>query len=393
MPRAAGARNPYNPGMGTPPPFLAGRDFELGYFDELIEQHSAGGTQKHLILTGLRGVGKTVLLNEFEVRCEEAGWPGEVEELSSDLGLGYVLAQSARRALLKMSTLRRAGDRLRRAMRVVENFSVTIGDEITFKADLEPVDGVADSGNLAYDLRDLLVEVGEAALRHGTGFALILDEMHQLPRREMEALIIGLHRTSQKGLPIGLVGGGLPLLPELTGQARTYAERGFQFRAVGPLQIAEAEEALREPAKAQGISWTHDAIGRVLELTGGYPYFLQEYGRQIWALGNGKKIDLSQVELAEALVQEDLDASFFSQRIGKLSAYELRYLAALASLGDGPQQSGNIAAALGKTVRMVSEPRDRLMKAAVIYAPRRGEVDFTVPMCADYVRRTHPLGA
>lgn len=393
MPRGVRSHNPYNPGMGTRPPFLAGREDELDFFDELIAQRSAGGTQKHLILTGLRGVGKTVLLNEFETRCEEAGWPGQVDEISAENGIGRAVAQSCRRALLQMSALKRAGDRLKRAMRVVQNFSVTIGDEITFKTDLDPLDGVADSGDLASDMRDLMVEVGDAALRHGTGFALILDELHALPRREMEAMIIGLHRAEQKGLPVALVGAGLPLLPELTGSARTYAERGFQFSSVGALGHKETELALTEPARRQGITWTRGAVEMVAELSDGYPYFLQEYGRQIWSLGAGKRIDVAQVELAAPVVVEYLDRNFFSQRIGRLTARELRYVAALASLGDGSQRTSAVAEAMGKPAGSVSETRDLLIKAAVIYAPRRGQVDFTVPMCAEYVRRTHPLSA
>lgn len=393
MGRGEGTHNPYTPGMGSRPPFLAGRDSELEYFDEMLDQLGAGGTQKHLVFTGLRGVGKTVLLNEFEVKCEERGWPGEVDELSEEFGIASVVARAARKALLRLSAARRTVAGLRRAMRVVQNFSLTIGDEITFKLDLDPMEGSADSGNLAYDMRDLLVEVGEAAQKHGSGFALILDELHHAPRRELEALTMGLHRAEQKGLPIALVGAGLPLLPELTGKAKTYAERGFEFHPIGALSREAAERALREPAERQGISWSDGAVELVIEQTEGYPFFLQEYGRQIWKVGEGTTIEADAVRAAEPLALEDLDSHFFSQRIGRLPGLERRYLSAMAELGDGPQSTGGVASLLGREAKELSPIRARLIEAAVIYAPGRGAVDFTVPMCADYMRRAYPLNA
>lgn len=388
MVRKAEGRNPYTPDMGARPPFLAGRDRELEYFDELIRQLTAGGTQKHLILIGLRGVGKTVLLNEFEARCNEAGWPGETRELVAGSSLAHLVAKAARKALLEMSASRRAGDAVRRGLRALKAFTLTI-DDVTFRFDGDPLEGVADSGDLAEDLRDLMVEVGLAAQAHGGGFALILDEMQNLSRSDLEILIVGLHRAKQKGLPVALVGGGLPLLPELTGEAKSYAERGFEFRRIGPLDRSAAIAALAEPALNQGVHWDLAAATRVAELAEGYPYFLQEYGREIWKIRRGSNIDIKQVEAAEPIVLEYLDDNFFSQRIGKLPSSERRYMSALAALGDGPQRSADVASSLGKTLREVSSLRDRLIKAGLLYAPKRGEVDFTVPLCADYIRR-HP---
>jgi hypothetical protein len=388
MAREAEGRNPYTPDMGARPPFLAGRDPELGYFDELIRQLTAGGTQKHLILIGLRGVGKTVLLNEFEARCNEAGWPGETRELVAESSLAHLVAKAARKALLEMSASRRAGDAVRRGLRALKAFTLTI-DDVTFRFDGDPLEGVADSGDLAEDLRDLLVEVGLAAQAHGGGFALILDEMQNLSRVDLEILIVGLHRAKQKGLPVALVGGGLPLLPELTGEAKSYAERGFEFRRIGPLDRSAAIAALAVPALSPGVHWDLAAATRVAELTEGYPYFLQEYGREIWKIRHGSKIDIKQVEAAEPIVLEYLDDNFFSQRIGKLPNSERRYMSALAALGDGPRPSTEVANTLGKALQEVSVVRDRLIKAGLLYAPRRGEVDFTVPLCADYIRR-HP---
>lgn len=388
MIRQVEPRNPYTPDMGARPPFLAGRDPEIAYFEEMLHQLGAGGTQKHLILVGLRGVGKTVLLNEFEAKCAAAGWPGEARELAEGSLIGHVVAKAARKALMEMSAKRRDGEAVRRGLGALRAFTLTLGD-IDFRFDVDALDGVADSGDLAEDMRDLLVEVGTAAQAHSAGFALILDEMQNLSKADLEALIMGLHRAKQKTLPIALVGGGLPLLPDLTGEAKSYAERGFEFRAVGALDSTAAAAALEEPARSQGVQWDAAAVARAVELTEGYPYFLQEYGREIWRLRRGAVIDLGQVEAAEAIVLEYLDESFFSQRIGKLPDAERRYLSAIAALGDGPVRSGDVAAAMGKEHREVSGVRDRLIKAGLLYAPRRGEVDFTVPLCADYLRR-HP---
>ncbi|HWM63028.1 MAG TPA: ATP-binding protein [Solirubrobacterales bacterium] len=385
------ARNPYTPDMGARPPFLAGRDPELAYFEELVRQLGAGGTQKHLILTGLRGVGKTVLLNEFEAVCDSAGWPGEVRELAEGSSIAPAVARSARKALVEMSTTKRAGEAIRRAMGVLKAFALTVGD-ITFRLDVDALDGVADSGDLAEDMRDVMVEVGLAAQANSSGFALILDEMQNLSGSDLEALIVGLHRAKQKNLPVALVGGGLPLLPGLTGEAKSYAERGFEFREIGALDRVAAAAALEEPARLQGVTWQAEAVDRVIDLAEGYPYFLQEYGRVIWRIRSGDSIGPRDAERAERVAREYLDENFFSQRIGKLPGGEQRYMAAIASLGDGPQRTGEIAAILAKEPQDLSGVRDRLIKASLLYVPKRGEVDFTVPLCADYIRRTIPFG-
>jgi hypothetical protein len=378
--------------MGARPPFLAGRGPELEYFEELLDQLAAGGTQKHLILTGLRGVGKTVLLNEFEFDCESAGWAGEVRELAEESRIAHVVAKAARKALLQLSATRRAGDSVRRALRVLKGFTLQLGD-LELQFDVDAMEGVADSGHLADDLRDVFTEIGQAAAAHGSGFALVLDEMQNLSRSDMEALIVGLHRAKQKALPVALVAAGLPLLPDLTGDAKSYAERGFEFRRIGPLTQDASVKALEEPASQQGVAWQARALDRVVLLTQGYPYFLQEYGREIWRMGLDPVISVEQVNAAEPVVKEYLDENFFRQRVGKLPDAERRYLSAMASLGDGPQETKSVASALGQTQQALSTLRDRLIKASLIYAPMRGSVDFTVPLCGDYIRRLHPLAA
>ena len=252
---------------------------------------------------------------------------------------------------------------MRRALGALKAFTLTVGD-IALRFNVDALEGVADSGDLAEDLRDLLVEIGAAAQDNDTGFALILDEMQNLSKNDLEALIVGLHRAKQKNLPVALVAAGLPLLPELTGEAKSYAERGFEFRPIGALERPAAIAALEEPARRLGVEWQRGTAGQVVGLAEGYPFFLQEYGRVIWRIAHGGPIAPRHVEAAQRIVIEYLDDNFFSQRIGKLPNAERRYMAAIASLGDGPQRTGDVSAALGKGPQEVTAIRDRLIKAS-----------------------------
>jgi hypothetical protein len=389
--RARGTHNPYTPDAGARPPLLAGRETELMQLSNIVRQLAAGGTEQHVLITGLRGVGKTVLLNEFERLAQDAGWPAETKEVGRSSSVATLVGRVARRALLQMSTRRRVGSRLRRAMSVLKSFEIGLPGEVSFKLEVGPALGEADSGDLGDDLRDLLVAVGEAAAEAGSGFALIFDELQNLSRGDYEALIMALHRVKQKGLPIAFVGAGLPLLPGLTAEAKSYAERMFAYAALGPLGEAAAREALVTPSHSQGVDWEDGAVRHVLGFTEGYPYFLQEYGRRVWALEAGTLITARDARAAQVLVEDFLDTSFFEPRIGRLAESERSYVSAMATLGDGPQQTSAVAGRLGRTIGSVSPLRDALIDSAVIYAPRRGYVDFTVPHCASYVRRRYPL--
>ncbi|MGH2878432.1 MAG: AAA family ATPase [Solirubrobacteraceae bacterium] len=389
MGRGTGTHNPYTPDSGVRPPALAGRDQELAQLASIISQLTAGGSERHVLITGLRGVGKTVLLNEFEVMCQNAGWPGETKEVGRQTSVANLLSHSARKALLQMSVKKRAGEMLRRALSALKAFQVSVGD-VSFKLDIDPAVGLADSGDLVEDLRDLLVAVGEAALESGLGFALILDEIQNLSRGDYEALIMALHRAKQRSLPVAFVGAGLPLIPSLTADAKPYAERMFVYPTIGKLAAREAREALVLPAEQQGVSWDEDAIREVLAYTEGYPYFIQEYGRRVWDVNSAARITPEDAIAAKALVEADLDESFFEGRIGRLADSERTYVAAMASLGDGPQQSSRVAELLQRKPTSLSPVRDALMQSAIIYAPQRGLLAFTVPHCADFVRRRYP---
>lgn len=384
-----GRYNPYTPDSGVRPPALTGRDSELARLTSVVSQLTAGGTERHVLITGLRGVGKTVLLNEFEVFCKEAGWPGETKEVGRSTSLATLIGRTARKALLQMSTRKRAGDLLRRALGALKSFEVSAGD-VSFKLDVSATAGIADSGDLAEDLRDLLVAVGEAAQESGLGFALILDEIQNLSREDYEALIMALHRAKQRQLPVAFVGAGLPLIPSLTAEAKSYAERMFVYAAIGRLPESAARDALIQPAEQQGVSWDEAGIAEVMSYTEGYPYFIQEYGRRAWDLNTGRRITLKDTNAAKLLVEADLDESFFEGRLGRLTDTERAYVRAMATLGDGPQESNEVARLLGRKATSLSPVRNTLMRNAVIYAPHRGQVDFTVPHCAAFVRRRYP---
>jgi hypothetical protein len=391
MGRGTGTYNPYTPDAGARPPVLTGRDAELRHLQSILSQLTAGGTEKHVLITGLRGVGKTVLLNEFEALCQEAGWPAETKEVGRNSSVAALVGRVARRALLQMSTKKRVGNRVRQAMSVLKSFEVTLPGDVSFKLDVGPAAGRADSGDLADDLRDVLVSVGEAAAEAGLGFALILDEVQNLSSEDYEALIMALHRAKQKNLPVAFVGAGLPLIPTLTAEAKTYAERMFHYSTIGALDDGAAREALVAPARNQGVAWEDKAVARVLDYTAGYPYFLQEFGRRAWLQSTDKSVTLEDVEAAQVLVDDDLDENFFEPRIGRLGEAERGYVRAMASLGDGPQKSADVATRMGRTVNSVSPLRDGLISSAVIFAPSRGYVDFTVPHCASFVRRRYPF--
>jgi hypothetical protein len=391
MSRGLDTRNPYTPDSGVKPPALTGRDRELEHLRSIITQVGQGGTERHVLITGLRGVGKTVLLNEFEAMCMEAGWYADTKEVGRSTPLMTLVMRVARTALLTMDAKKRAGSMVRHALRALKSFEVTFAGVASLKIEVDPAPGVADSGILAEDLRDLVVAVGQAAEEAGIGFALILDELQNAAKDEYEALIMALHRAKQKALPVVFVGGGLPLLPVLTTDAKSYAERMFVFPRIGALTPGAARSALVLPAERQGVTWEDDAVARVLELTEGYPFFLQEYGRRVWSQDDDPAITLDDVESAQPVVEADLDAEFYENRVGKLTGSERLYVSAIAHLGDGPQRVGAVAELLGRATTSLSPVRDGLMRSAVIYAPRRGHVDFTVPHCAPFVRRHYPF--
>ncbi len=384
--------NPYNPGAGTRPPHLVGRDDEIDAMDVALQRLRRGMNGRSQILTGLRGVGKTVLLNEFEDLAIARGFFHEHIEVSEVSSLAPDLASALRRVLLAMDAKQRIGEGLRRALGVLKAFTLRIPNGPELSIDVDAVFGPADSGQLDADLAGLFVELGETARAHDTGIMLTIDELHYVDRQTFTALIVGIHRASQRRLPITIAGAGLPTLAALTGQAKTYAERMFTFPVVGPLSETEASEALQAPAADEGVRWEGDALERVLEVTERFPYFLQEFGKRAWDVADGPLVTLDDVERSIPLATAELDDGFFRVRAGKLSPSERAYLRAMAELGPGPVRSSAVAELLGKDRRSVGPVRDILMKRALCYSPNWGEIAFTVPLFDQYMKRAIPGG-
>jgi len=382
-------RNPYNPGAGRPPPALAGRNEEVEAFDIAVQRFALGRSDRSWMLTGLRGVGKTVLLGEFARIAEGRGWVHQQIEVDERYRFPSDMERMVRRALLRLSAGRRLADQARRALGVLKSFRLTWqiqGGDLT--AGLDPVPGWADSGVLNEDLTDLFIEVGELARARKTGVLFTIDEIQQLRKEHLAALIVGLHRISQKQLPFMVAGAGLPSLPGLAGEARSYAERLFVFRVVNSLAAPEAEAALVEPAEAEGARWHPEALEKVVAVTEGYPYFLQEFGKQSWDAAPGPEITPADVEVAVPAAFEELNAGFFRVRMDQTTDAERAYLKAMASLGSGPCGSGEAAAAMGKTTGQAAPIRDSLIKKGLCYSPRYGVIAFTVPMLDRFIRRS-----
>ena len=386
-------RNPYTPGAGSRPPALTGREREIERVTVLLERVRAQRPEKSLMVTGLRGVGKTVLLGRFGDIAESMGIRTASAEVTHETEFASMMARLTRRLVLSMDPMERAKDRAWQAAAVLKAFSLKLPHGYQIGIDVDAVRGRADSGNLNEDLGDLLVAVGEAALERGTGIVFLLDEIQFLDRAELEALITAIHRVAQRSLPLTVIGAGLPQIPVLAGEAKSYAERLFDFPEIGRLTLEAAREAIERPAEEQGIELESGAVEGIVSYTEGYPYFLQEYGKHVWNLAAGDRISVDDVERARPIVQEQLDLNFFKVRVGRVTKSELRYIVAMASLGRGPYRTGDIAAKLGKPSTSIAPLRSQLINKGLIYSPTYGLNDFTVPQFDEFLRRNFAADA
>ena len=385
-------RNPFAPGAGTPPPELAGRASLLETVSIAIDRLRAGRATQSVVLYGLRGVGKTVLLSQMRLAAEAEGVITVNIEAPEDRSLPAMLAPALRTALLKMDRLAAAGDGARRALRALAGFiklKVRYAD-MEVAVDLDPELGLADSGDFEADLADVIRATGEAARSAGTAVILFVDELQYVAEDQLAALITALHAANQARLPISLVGAGLPQLLGRMGRAKSYAERLFRFEPLGPLDSDAVDAALRIPVEDEGERITDAAINAIRLATEGYPYFLQEWGRQSWDAASHSPIDGQDVEAASAAALAQLDASFFRVRFDRLTPKEKEYLRAMATLGPGPHRSGEIAVQLGKPVNSVGPVRNSLIQKGMIFSPDHGGTAFTVPMFDAYMRRVMP---
>jgi len=384
-------RNPYSPGAGSRPPALVGRERELEGFDVALQRMRLGKSTKSVLLTGLRGVGKTVLLNEFGLIAAASDWVHEPLEANDEIDFPRAIGTLARKSVLRLSAGKRSGDRFKRALGAIKSFQLTWNIPDIGSIDIEPFAGVGDSGVLDADLGELFVELGELAVERGRGAFFTIDEMQYLSKDDLSALVQAFHMVAQRRVPVMLAGAGLPSLLGLIGEARSYAERLFDFPQIDRLSDEAAAAALETPAQEEGTTWTADALRRAVEVTGGYPYFLQEFGKQAWDGAPGPdSITRQDVDDAVPLAVAELDSGFFRVRIDRTSDSERLYLRAMAQLGRGPYGSGSVADKLCKTTRQLGPVRDSLIKRGLCYSPRWGEIDFTVPMFDEFVRRTMP---
>jgi hypothetical protein len=385
--------NPYAPGAGSQPPELAGREELLDAATVALDRVRAGRYERSFIAVGLRGVGKTVLLNRVRELAETRDFKIAFVEAREDQPLPLLLLPHLRRLLLELDRLGAVSAAVKRAMRVFKSFISAIklrqGD-LELILDVDPERGSADSGQLEADLPELFSALGRAAKDRGAAVLLLMDELQYIPDSEMGALIMALHRTSQEGLPVLLVAAGLPPLVAQTGRSKSYAERLFAFPAIGALRDADARRALTAPAGQAGIAFSDDALDEILQQTQGYPFFLQEWGYSAWNLAQTSPITRADVDRATRQAISKLDASFFRVRFDRLTPRERDYLRAMAELGDGPLRSGDIADRLGIKVMTAGPLRGGLIRKGMIHSPAHGDTDFTVPLFGPFLRRTMP---
>jgi hypothetical protein len=387
------ATNPYAPGAGTRPPELAGRDDVLKSARVSIQRVQGGRSAKSFIFIGLRGVGKTVMLNEVLRIAEELGCKSLHIEAHDGKSLPELLAPGLRSLLLSLDTMAKATEATRRSLRVLKNFigavKIKIG-EIDIGLGMPAEVGSADSGDLEADLTALFLAIGEAAKSRNKTVVITIDELQYLSEEELSALIMAVHRVAQKAYPVLVVGAGLPQLVGQMGASKSYAERLFNFPKIGPLEDTDARAAIEEPATKEGVAFTKQALDEIIRVTEGYPYFLQEWGYHAWNNAAQSPIGEDDARAATAQATTNLDDSFFRVRFDRLTPREKDYLRAMAELGPGPHRSGDIAEMLGVQVESSAPLRSGLIRKGMIYSPQHGDTAFTVPLFDQYMKRVMP---
>lgn len=386
--------NPYTPNAGAEPLAVVGRDDQLASFDLLLARLQRGRTEQSMIITGLRGVGKTVLLGQFREKALAQSWVVvELEVSKSDESqFRRELATKLRSALFQLSPKARWTDRFEHAAAVLRSFTVSVDSTGALSAglDVDAAAGFADHDDLALDLTDVFLALGEAAKDRETGLVLLFDEVQFFNQAQLEALIQALHKMVQRKLPITLVGAGLPQIAELAGDAKSYAERLFKFPKIGNLSPDDAKQALLRPAQGEGASYTAEALEAAVEITSGYPYFLQELGSAVWTIADGPTITREDVEMAVPGYEAKLDESFFRVRLDRASTLQSSYLRAMAGLGPTAQKASDVADAMGRTSQNLAPIRAELISMGLLYTPEHGYAAFTVPQFDKFMLRAIP---
>ncbi len=388
-------QNPYAPGAGTRPPELAGRRREIEDFEVLLAKARRAAPERSMLITGLRGVGKTVLLNEFDRLAGDSDFFTNFREIPPDATtFRTTTTEICRKVLLAMSRREQLKAAAQAALGVLKSFSLVARVKdvagMEWSVGIEPVPGKADSGDLSEDLADLFIELGVVARAHQTGVALFLDEVQNLSADDLSALIMALHRVNQKSMPVIVVAAGLPQLPRLAAEAQSYAERLFRFVRLEALPAEAAAEAIELPASRLGADFEPDALQAILEASGRYPYFLQEWGSKVWDIAPGPDFTLEDVRVAGVEVEAALDQGFFAVRAERATETERKLMRAMAWLGEGPYRWALVVDAFGGDLKTCSVLTDRLLKKGLVYRPRHAELDFTVPHFARFIRRHYP---
>lgn len=386
--------NPFNPGAGVSPPELAGRSDVLEQAITALERTKRGRHAKSLMILGLRGVGKTVLLNEIRKEAEGRGYLVEQIEARDGEDLRQLLIHALRRVLLQLDRPGQTIEAVKKGLRVLRSFigKITVsagGVDVTLGVD--PEAGHADSGDFEADVKDVLVATAHASKAAKRPVALLIDELQYVSRPELAALIRGMHAVNQEGLPLLLFGAGLPQLAGQAGDAKSYAERLFDFPRLDRLDKDDACKAIRDPVNDEGAHIEDGALDEIYAQTRGYPYFLQEWGYNAWNVAQGDAITGKDAVAATDQSIRKLDESFFRVRFDRLTPLERDYMRYLAELGEGPQRSSDVAKAMNRNGRSLGPTRDNLIKKGMIYAPEHGQVAFTVPLFDEFMRREMPL--
>lgn len=383
-------RNPFAPGAGTPPPELAGRDLLRSTLRVALERSRIGRPAKSAVLVGLRGVGKTVLLDRVRMDAEASGIHTVRVEAPEGRSLPALLAPQLRQALLRLSQIAAAKDYAIRGLRALAGFAsklkVTYGD-IEVGIDYEAEPGLADNGDLEHDLQALIEQVGAAAQAAGTALAIFVDELQYVPEAQLAALITAMHRTEQRQLPVVLVGAGLPQLRGQMGNAKSYAERLFDFPEIGALPPEAARQAIVRPLEHEGVQITPEALEEILRVTQGYAYFLQVWGSHTWLAAPQSPLTIGDVRTASGAAVAAMDEGFFRVRFDRCTPKEKKYLRSMAELGPGPHRSGDIATCMGEKVSSLAPTRSSLIVKGMIWSPNFGDTAFTVPMFDQFMKR------
>jgi hypothetical protein len=385
--------NPFSPGAGSPPPELVGRDTVINDARTLLGRVKQKRPEKSMLLTGLRGVGKTVLLNEIERLARDQDYRTISIEALEDKPLGSLIAPYLRSLLYELDRLAGAGNKVKRGLAVLRSFIGTIKftvHDVAIGLDIEPEKGTADSGDLEIDLSNLFLAIGEAAEDRKCAVAVFIDELQYFKQKELSALIMAMHKIQQRQLPLVLLGAGLPILPGLAGEAKSYAERLFSFPDIGALSADEVAKALQDPARAAGVAFEPAALREISRLTQGYPYFVQEWGYQAWNLAVASPIKIQVIREATTKVIPRLDQNFFRVRYDRLTPSEKNFLRAMAELGTGAQRTSDIADVLKVKITSLGPVRAKLIKKGLIYSPAHGEMAFTVPLFDEFIIRAIP---